>query len=81
MLSSWPHPERKCRKQDVPGVGPSLGATWSYWGRLDKSVYSLPSPFQGLGAPSRKAGEGRQKQTKRAELLLQADMTSSMLWR
>lgn len=33
--------ERECRKQDLPKVGPSLGATWSHWGRLDKSIYSL----------------------------------------
>lgn len=72
--------ERECRKQDLPRVGTSLGATWSHRGRLDKSIYSLSLwPYQGLGAPSRKTGEGRQKQTKRAEPLLQVDVTSSVL--
>lgn len=71
--------ERECRKQDLLRVGPSLGATWSHWERLDR-VFTLSLwPYQGLGAPSRKMGEGRQKQTKKAEPLLQVDVTSSIL--
>lgn len=39
--------ERECRKQELPRVGPSLGATWSHWGRLDRVfTLSLSGPIR-----------------------------------
>lgn len=60
--------------------GAIIGCHMATLGKIRQSIYSLSLwPYQGLGAPSRKMGEGRQKQTKKAEPLLQVDVTSPVL--
>lgn len=54
--------ERECRKQDLPRVGPSLGATWSHWERLDRVfTLSLSLALSGPGCTFQENGRGQTK--------------------